>query len=108
MIDSTESLQSLLSSLPGNVCPHCGHRSSKIVDRCFLSGGSIERGRRCHGCQKKFTTYEIRVDSLKDFMDLSRSNADAMALKVIVGMARTFLSKPMADKLVDFIKTIYV
>ena len=108
MIESTESIQTLLSSVPGNVCPECGHRSSKVVDSRYLGGGSIRRRRRCYSCQSRFTTYEIRVDSLKDFMDLSRSNADAMALKVIVGMARTFLSKPMADKLVDFIKIIYV
>ena len=45
-------------------CIFCGHEDSKVLDsRPVEEGKSIRRRRECHGCGKRFTTYE-RVEEL--------------------------------------------
>ncbi|MFZ4550792.1 MAG: transcriptional regulator NrdR [Aquabacterium sp.] len=40
-------------------CPFCGHLETQVVEtRDSDEGDSIRRRRRCHGCDKRFTTYE--------------------------------------------------
>lgn len=40
-------------------CPFCGHLETQVVEtRDSDEGDSIRRRRKCHGCDKRFTTYE--------------------------------------------------
>lgn len=40
-------------------CPFCGHHETQVVEtRDSDEGDSTRRRRRCHACDKRFTTYE--------------------------------------------------
>ena len=40
-------------------CPFCGHHDTQVVEtRESDEGDSTRRRRKCHGCDKRFTTYE--------------------------------------------------
>ena len=40
-------------------CPFCGHHDTQVVEtRDSDEGDSTRRRRKCHGCDKRFTTYE--------------------------------------------------
>ncbi len=39
------------------LCPHCGHKESKVIDSRDAADG-IRRRRECLGCSQRFTTYE--------------------------------------------------
>ena len=40
-------------------CPFCGEADNKVIDsRLSKDRNAIRRRRECHGCQRRFTTYE--------------------------------------------------
>jgi transcriptional repressor NrdR len=40
-------------------CPYCGHGETQVVEtRESDEGDAVRRRRRCHHCDKRFTTYE--------------------------------------------------
>ena len=40
-------------------CPYCGHEDTQVVEtRESDEGDAVRRRRRCHHCDKRFTTYE--------------------------------------------------
>lgn len=40
-------------------CPFCGSDDTQVIDsRASDEGDAIRRRRRCHGCDRRFTTYE--------------------------------------------------
>jgi transcriptional repressor NrdR len=42
-------------------CPFCSHPDTQVVEtREAEDGGFIRRRRQCGGCDKRFTTYELR------------------------------------------------
>lgn len=46
-------------------CPHCGAVDNRVVDsRISRDGQVIRRRRACHGCERRFTTYERVEESV--------------------------------------------
>ena len=40
-------------------CPYCSHEDTQVVEtRESDEGDVVRRRRRCHSCDKRFTTYE--------------------------------------------------
>lgn len=49
---------------PALRCPNCFQKSEVIDSRetTYQGAPSIRRRRLCHGCQLRFTTYEVRPE----------------------------------------------
>lgn len=65
-------------------CPFCGHPDTQVVEtRDSDEGGSTRRRRKCHGCDKRFTTYERAEIDLPTIVkrDGRRTDYDRAKLK---------------------------
>lgn len=84
--------QNILQGLKGDCCPSCGAiSSSEVVEsrRKSVGAGIIRRRRACRMCDARFTTYEVRADSIDNTLDrnlqskVMKHELLTMALKLI-------------------------
>jgi transcriptional repressor NrdR len=52
-----------------SACPDCGNTNSEVVETRRISG-SVRRRRRCVTCQRRWTTYEVSLEKVKQFDQL--------------------------------------
>ncbi len=90
------------------LCPHCGHKESKVIDSRDTSDG-IRRRRECLSCSQRFTTYErvqanailvVKRDSRRE--DFSR---DKLLNSVRLACAKRPLPTGALDRLVNDIES---
>ncbi len=70
-------------------CPHCQHKSSKVVDTSHDSHGNIRRRRECLSCKQRFSSYErpILATPLIVKQDGAREDFDREKLKRGIGIS---------------------
>ena len=83
-------------------CPFCAHEDANVVDTRSNPGTNvIWRRRRCHKCDKRFTTYErveLRMPRLVK-KDGSRSDFDRE--KLLGSMMLALRKRPVATEAID-------
>ncbi|MBI5497524.1 MAG: transcriptional repressor NrdR [Deltaproteobacteria bacterium] len=83
-------------------CPFCRSLDNHVVDsRTTEDGGAIRRRRQCHGCQKRYTSYE-RVEEVLPVVvkrDGRREPFDRRKLQA--GLTRACEKRPVGTLAVD-------
>ena len=80
------------------LCPFCNVDDDRVVDTRITDGGrTIRRRRLCHGCGKRFTTYE----KISEDMGLSVIKKDNTRVpydreKIISGLEKACYKRPIA------------
>ena len=83
-------------------CPFCGALDSQVVDtRVSEEGESIRRRRKCSGCDKRFTTFEVAEVRAPQVVKANGSRADYEQDKVRVSFQRALHKRPVPTTLVD-------
>lgn len=49
-------------------CPYCGELKNLNLETRNTGNGRVRRRRECCGCGRKFTTYEVFVEEIKNEM----------------------------------------
>ena len=84
-------------------CPFCGFEESKVIDsRPTDEGEKIRRRRECMSCAKRFTTYEMIIESVPIVVvkkDKSREVFDRD--KLFNGMMRACEKRPVSVEVIE-------
>ncbi|PHV13189.1 transcriptional regulator NrdR [Chitinimonas sp. BJB300] len=83
-------------------CPFCGAFDSQVVDtRVSEEGDSIRRRRKCSGCDKRFTTFEMAEVRSPQVVKANGNRADYDREKVRISFQRALHKRPVPTTLVD-------
>lgn len=83
-------------------CPFCGHVDTQVVDsRVSEEGDTIRRRRRCHGCERRFTTYERVELTLPVVAKRNGSRSDFSSAKLRASLALALRKRPVGTDAVD-------
>jgi transcriptional repressor NrdR len=78
-------------------CPFCRSLDNHVVDsRATEDGGAIRRRRQCHGCTKRFTSYERVEEALPMVVKRDGRREAYDRLKLIRGLARACEKRPVS------------
>ncbi len=83
-------------------CPYCSHLDNRVLDsRLTDEDRSIRRRRECHGCQRRFTTYERFEESVLMVIkkDGRRERFDRQ--KVLHGLLRACEKRPLSGDRIE-------
>ena len=91
-------------------CPFCGHHDTQVVEtRDSDEGDSTRRRRKCHGCDKRFTTYERAEIDLPAIVKRDGRREPFNEHKLRGGLARAFEKRAVSiediDKVIDVVMT---
>ena len=89
-------------------CPFCGHIEDRVIDsRESREGDSIRRRRQCHGCDKRFTTYE-RIDEVPYMVIKKHGRREKFdRQKVLNGLLKACEKRPVSmAKLSDLVNQV--
>ncbi len=68
-------------------CPFCSHEETQVVEtRDSDEGDVVRRRRRCHSCDKRFTTYERAEIALPSVVKKDGTRADFDPSKIRASM----------------------
>ena len=90
-------------------CPFCNHDFTRVVDkRESPNGKSTRRRRECHGCNRRFTTFE-RVETLDLLVIKKDGKREAFdRLKIRSGITKACEKRPVSaddiEKIIDEIE----
>ena len=82
-------------------CPFCGHVDTQVVDSRVSEEGDTIRRRRCHGCERRFTTYERVELSLPVVVKRNGSRSDHDSAKLRASLALALRKPPVGTNSVD-------
>jgi transcriptional repressor NrdR len=83
-------------------CPFCGTLDSQVIDsRVNESGDSVRRRRRCIGCNKRFTTYEMADVRYPQIVKQNGKREDFSNDKIRSSFLRALHKRPVSAELVD-------
>ena len=83
-------------------CPFCSHDDTQVVEtREPDEGDVVRRRRRCHGCEKRFTTYERAEIALPSVVKKDGTRADFEWSKVRASMALALRKRPVSVEQID-------
>ncbi|MDA8416104.1 MAG: transcriptional regulator NrdR [Betaproteobacteria bacterium] len=83
-------------------CPFCGTFDSQVIDsRVADTGDSIRRRRRCLGCNRRFTTYEVVEVRLPQVVKQGGQREDFNMDKVRVSLKRALHKRPVPSERVE-------
>jgi len=83
-------------------CPFCSHQETQVVEtRESDEGDVVRRRRRCHSCDKRFTTYERAEIALPSVVKKDGTRADFDASKILASMTLALRKRPVSVEQVD-------
>lgn len=83
-------------------CPYCAHNETQVVEtRESDEGDVIRRRRRCHKCEKRFTTYERAEMALPAIVKRSGARADFDPTKLRASMNLALRKRQVSIEQVD-------
>jgi transcriptional repressor NrdR len=83
-------------------CPYCAHAETQVTEtRESDEGDVVRRRRRCHGCDKRFTTYERTEIAMPSVVKKDGTRADFDPAKLRASMSLALRKRPVSIDLVD-------
>jgi transcriptional repressor NrdR len=83
-------------------CPFCGHTETQVVEtRLAEDAAFIRRRRQCHGCEKRFTTYERPEVNFPTVVKKDGRRIDYASAKLRASFALALRKRPVSIELVD-------
>ena len=83
-------------------CPFCGHAETQVVEtRESDEGDVVRRRRRCHGCEKRFTTYERTEIAMPSVVKKDGTRADFDPSKLRASMSLALRKRPVSVEQID-------
>lgn len=83
-------------------CPFCNAGDTHVIDsRVSEDGHKIRRRRRCHACDKRFTTYETVELRLPQVVKHDGSRTEFDRNKLLTGFKRALHKRPVPTSYVD-------
>lgn len=83
-------------------CPFCNADDTNVVDsRVSEDGHKIRRRRRCHACDKRFTTYETIELRMPQVVKHDGSRTEFDRNKLLIGFERALHKRPVPTSQVD-------
>lgn len=83
-------------------CPFCNAGDTHVIDsRVSEDGHKIRRRRRCHACDKRFTTYETAELRLPQVVKHDGSRTEFDRNKLLIGFKRALHKRPVPTSYVD-------
>jgi transcriptional repressor NrdR len=83
-------------------CPFCAHPETQVSEtRESDEGDVVRRRRRCHQCDKRFTTYERAEISLPYVVKRDGTRADFDITKLRASMALALRKRPVSVEQID-------
>ena len=83
-------------------CPFCAHAETQVVEtRESDEGDVVRRRRRCHGCDKRFTTYERTEIAMPSVVKKDGTRADFDPTKLRASMSLALRKRPVSVEQID-------
>ncbi|MEY4564851.1 MAG: hypothetical protein RLZZ618_4128 [Pseudomonadota bacterium] len=83
-------------------CPFCSHEETQVVEtRESDEGDVVRRRRKCHSCDKRFTTYERAEIALPSVVKKDGTRADFDASKIRASMTLALRKRPVSVEQID-------
>ena len=83
-------------------CPFCSHEETQVVEtRDSDEGDVVRRRRRCHSCDKRFTTYERAEIALPSVVKKDGTREDFAAEKLRASMTLALRKRPVSVEQID-------
>ena len=83
-------------------CPFCGHTETQVVEtRLAEDAAFIRRRRQCHGCEKRFTTYERPEVNFPTVVKKDGRRIDYASSKLRASFALALRKRPVSVEQVD-------
>jgi transcriptional repressor NrdR len=83
-------------------CPFCSNEETQVVEtRDSDEGDVVRRRRRCHACDKRFTTYERAEIALPSVVKKDGTRADFDATKIRASMQLALRKRPVSVEQID-------
>lgn len=83
-------------------CPFCGHHDTQVVEtRDSDEGDSTRRRRKCHACDKRFTTYERAEIDLPAIVKRDGRRTDFDRAKLKGSLMLALRKRPVGAEAVD-------
>ena len=83
-------------------CPFCSHEETQVVEtRDSDEGDVVRRRRRCHGCEKRFTTYERAEIALPAGVKRDGTRAEMDPEKIRASMTLALRKRPVSVEQID-------
>jgi transcriptional repressor NrdR len=83
-------------------CPFCSHEETQVVEtRDSDEGDVVRRRRRCHACDKRFTTYERAEIALPSVVKKDGTRADFDPSKIRASMSLALRKRPVSVEQID-------
>ena len=83
-------------------CPFCSHEETQVVEtRDSDEGDVVRRRRRCHSCDKRFTTYERAEIALPSVVKKDGTRADFDPSKIRASMSLALRKRPVSVEQID-------
>ena len=83
-------------------CPFCSHGETQVVEtRESDEGDVVRRRRRCHSCEKRFTTYERAEITLPYVVKKDGTRADFDPVKLRASMALALRKRQVSVEQID-------
>ena len=83
-------------------CPYCAHDDTQVVEtRASDEGDVIRRRRKCHKCEKRFTTYERAEISLPAVVKRSGARVDYDPAKIRASMTLALRKRQVSIEQID-------
>ena len=83
-------------------CPFCSHEETQVVEtRESDEGDVVRRRRRCHGCEKRFTTYERAEIALPSVVKKDGTRAEFDGGKIRASMSLALRKRPVSVEQIE-------
>ena len=83
-------------------CPFCSHQDTQVAEtRESDEGDVVRRRRRCHSCDKRFTTYERAEIALPSVVKKDGTRAEFDASKIRGSMSLALRKRPVSIEQID-------
>jgi transcriptional repressor NrdR len=83
-------------------CPFCSHEETQVVEtRDSDEGDVVRRRRRCHACDKRFTTYERAEISLPTVVKKDGTRQEFDIRKTRASMTVALRKRPVSIEQID-------
>ena len=83
-------------------CPFCGHHDTQVVEtRDSDEGDSTRRRRKCHACDKRFTTYERAEIELPAIVKRDGRRTDFDRAKLKASLMLALRKRPVTAEAID-------
>ena len=83
-------------------CPYCSHEDTQVGEtRESVEGDVVRRRRRCHSCDKRFTTYERAEIALPAVVKKDGTRAEFDLSKLRASMTLALRKRPVSVEQID-------